>query len=126
EHESANLVDEIVCKQGVKQIAAALGDQGWPVRLFELGDVGGRVLQRNRTAPAELDALAAGDVLGRGVETLGDGVVFAPFGERPVGGENLVGLAPEQQVERLGKQGVDLLAEHLVDIGDHPAAEFEA
>ena len=44
----------------------------------------------------------------------------------PVRRENLVGLAPEQEIELLLEDAVDLFAEHLIEIGHHPAAELEA
>src|SRR5437762_2027296 len=44
----------------------------------------------------------------------------------PVPGENLVGLAPEQEVELLVEDAIELLAELLIEIGHLPAAEFEA
>src|SRR5438445_2865980 len=44
----------------------------------------------------------------------------------PVRGENLVGLAAEQEVELLVEEVVDLFAEPLIEIGHLPAAELEA
>src|SRR5205814_5020208 len=44
----------------------------------------------------------------------------------PVRGENLVGLAAEQEVEFLLEDAVELFAELLIEIGHHPAAELEA
>src|ERR1700716_4300985 len=44
----------------------------------------------------------------------------------PVRGENLVGLAAEQQVELLLEDAVELFAERLIEIGHLPAAELEA
>src|SRR5829696_6576330 len=44
----------------------------------------------------------------------------------PVGGENLVGLAAEQEVEFLLEQAVDFFAANLVEVGHRPAAELEA
>src|SRR2546429_9584392 len=44
----------------------------------------------------------------------------------PVRGENLVGLAAEQEVEFLLEDAVELFAELLIEIGHHPAAEVEA
>src|SRR5438874_8558874 len=52
------------------------------------------------------------------------GSVFVLIG--PVRGENLVGLAAEQEVEFLAEQAVDLFAELLIEIGHRPAAELEA
>src|SRR5688572_24190133 len=52
------------------------------------------------------------------------GSVFVVVG--PVRGENLVGLAAEQQVEFLLEDVVELFAELLIEIGHHPAAELEA
>src|SRR5713101_1541987 len=44
----------------------------------------------------------------------------------PVRGENLVGLAAEQEVEFLLEDAVELFAELLIEIGHLPAAELEA
>src|SRR5216117_3592530 len=44
----------------------------------------------------------------------------------PVPGENLVGLAAEQEVELLVEEVVDLFAALLTEIGHRPAAELEA
>src|SRR5437868_8268669 len=44
----------------------------------------------------------------------------------PVRGENLVGLAAEQEVEFLLEDAVELFAEILIEIGHFPAAELEA
>src|SRR5436309_3071434 len=44
----------------------------------------------------------------------------------PVRGENLVGLAAEQEVEFLLEDAVELFAELLIEIGHRPAAELEA
>src|SRR5687768_921372 len=52
------------------------------------------------------------------------GSVFVVVG--PVPGENLVGLAAEQEVEFLLEDAVELFAELLIEIGHHPAAELEA
>ena len=39
---------------------------------------------------------------------------------------NLIGLAPEQKIALFLEDAVDLFAEHLIEIGHHPAAELEA
>src|SRR5262245_45152680 len=52
------------------------------------------------------------------------GSVFFVVG--PVRGENLVGLAAEQEVEFLLEDAVELFAELLIEIGHRPAAELEA
>src|SRR5881296_1265756 len=52
------------------------------------------------------------------------GAVFFVVG--PVRGENLVGLAAEQEVEFLLEDAVDLFAALFAEIGHRPAAELEA
>src|SRR5207244_5914096 len=52
------------------------------------------------------------------------GTAFVVVG--PVHGENLVGLAAEEEVELLLEEAVELFAELLIEIGHHPAAELEA
>src|SRR5882672_3757978 len=44
---------------------------------------------------------------------------------RPIRRENLVGLAAEQKIEFLTEEAVKFLAELLIEIGHHPAAELE-
>src|SRR5262245_22151250 len=44
----------------------------------------------------------------------------------PVGCENLVGFAPEQEIALLRDDAVDLFAEHPIEVRHHPAAELEA
>src|SRR3954465_3199073 len=51
------------------------------------------------------------------------GSVFFVVG--PVRGENLVGLAAEQEVEFLLEDSLDLFAARLIEIGHRPAAELE-
>src|SRR5262245_35858189 len=51
------------------------------------------------------------------------GSVFVVVG--PVRGENLVGLASEEEIELPLEDAVDLFAELLIEIGHHPAAELE-
>src|SRR5438552_18406676 len=51
------------------------------------------------------------------------GSVFFVVG--PVRGENLVGLAAEQEVEFLLEDAVELFAELLIEIGHHPAANLK-
>src|SRR5687768_4804894 len=52
------------------------------------------------------------------------GSVFFVVG--PIRGENLVGLAAEQEVEFLLEDAVELFAELSIEIGHRPAAELEA
>src|SRR4029434_504871 len=51
------------------------------------------------------------------------GSVFVVVG--PIRRENLVGLAAEQEIESLTEEAVKFLAELLIEIGHHPAAELE-
>src|SRR4051812_15134674 len=44
----------------------------------------------------------------------------------PVRGENLVGLAAQQEVEFLLEDAIELIAKLFTEIGHHPAAELEA
>src|SRR5437016_6287736 len=52
------------------------------------------------------------------------GGVFVLVG--PVRGENLIGLAAEQEVEFFLEDAVEFFAEFLIEIGHHPATELEA
>src|SRR6185436_5631956 len=57
---------------------------------------------------------------------LGDEIVLTAFGVRPVRGENLIGLAPEQQIERLRELFADRLSADIVKIWGDPPAIFES
>ncbi len=109
------------------QLGTALGDQVRAVFLLQALHVGDTA-QEHRAGPARMDlARARHRVLPDVVEQPGDvamGSVFVVVG--PVPGEDLVGLAAEQEVEFLLEEVADLLAELLTEIGHHPAAELEA
>src|SRR4030095_7119118 len=88
----------------------------------------GDVSQQYRALPTRIDdARARNHVLLDALEQLGDAASrggFVVVG--PVSCENLIGLAPEQEIALLLEDAVDLFAEHLIEIGHHQAAELEA
>src|SRR5262249_6576649 len=75
-----------------------------------------------RVLPVELVERARDDVLRRPVERRRDRAVLV----RPVGGEDLVGPAPQEHVERTGDRLVDDPAQGVVPEGHGPAAMSES
>src|SRR5262249_31631143 len=88
----------------------------------------GDISQQHRALPTGIDvARARNHVLVDVLEQLGDAPSRGSFVVvRPVSCENLIGLAPEQEIALLLEDAVDLFAEYLIEIGHHPAAELEA
>jgi hypothetical protein len=124
EDPEAELVDEVVAQERLDQVPAAVHLQLRPIFLLERGDPFGRVsLDQDRLAPLQCGTTPRNDVLGRVVQRLGAGLVC---GVRPVGGEDVVGLAPEQEVERRAHRLPYDLAHPLVPVVDRPATESEA
>jgi hypothetical protein len=87
----------------------------------------GDVAQEHRALPARIDpARARNRVLLDLLEELRDAAMGSVFVVvRPIRRENLVGLAAEQEIEFLTEEAVNFLAELLIEIGHHPAAELE-
>src|SRR5918993_193590 len=125
--EDADRVDEIVGEQGMHEVSTALGNQ---VRAFLLPQTFyvGDIAQQHRALPARVDiARARNGILLNRVEQLCDAAIRAAFIViGPVRGENLVGLAAEQEIELLLKEAIDLFAEHLIEIRHPPSAELKA
>ena len=95
------------------EFSTALGDEVRAVFLLQALHVGD-VAQQHRARPARLDPARARDhVLLDLVEQFRDAAVRFLFVVGPVGGEDLVGLAPEQKVELGLEEAVDLLTELL-------------
>src|SRR5215471_2624924 len=124
EDPQAVLVDEAVAQQRLDQVAAAMHLQLRAVALLERRDaLGGVPLDQDRSAPLERGMTARRDVLGGLVQGLGAGLLR---GVRPVGGEDVVGLAPENEVERGAHRLAHDLAHLLVPVVHRPAAVPEA
>jgi hypothetical protein len=122
EDEEVELVDQAGREQRLDQHGAALGQQIRPVALLEPGDRRRHVaFEPHAIGPVERRGGGGGDIFGDGVEQAGRLL----FGERPMGGENLPGLATEQQVERPREALAQRLAHHFVPIGAGPPAEAE-
>src|SRR5262245_56526989 len=104
----AILVDEFGGDQRLQQLAAAPDMQRRPVRCLEMADLLNDVAVNTlRFLPVKTVEAARDDVFRCLVERLGDRVVALI---RPVGGEDLVGSAPQKHVELTG----DSLANGLV------------
>ena len=74
--------------------------QLWPIVLRERRDTFGRLpLDQDQGAPLQRGMTARRDVLGGVVHWLAAGLAW---GVRPICGEDVVGLAPENEVERGG------------------------
>jgi hypothetical protein len=102
ERQQVKLVHEVGGQQGSDQDAAALGQKDGPILMLQALHVNDGVAKGYRVAPSQRCAGPGGDVLRRSVEAPPDVVL----GVRPVGGENLVGLASEQQIEGLTNTAV--------------------
>jgi hypothetical protein len=72
ERELADFVDEARGEQGMHELGAALGDEGWAVLLFQFRDIFGGIVLLHRTFPAQVGAFARRYVLCDPVECLGD------------------------------------------------------
>ena len=91
------LVHEVVREQGLDQVAAPVYLDLGAILLLEAGDrLGGVALEQDRVLPLDGVEGPGRDVLRRLVEDVGPLLLGRV---RPVGSEDLVGLAPEQQVE---------------------------
>src|SRR5216117_1128682 len=108
------------------EFGTALRDEVRAVLLLQTLHVGD-VAEEHRALPARIDlARARNRVLLDLVEQFRDAAVGHIFVVvRPVRGENLVGLAAEEEIELLLEDAVELFAKLLIEIGHLPAAEIE-
>src|SRR5829696_2940304 len=110
-------------QQRLDQVGAALYLQLWPIFLLECRDAFGRVsLDQDRVAPLQHGTTPRRDVLGGLVQRLGTGIVC---GVRPMCGEDMVGLASENEVERRAHRLAHDLTHLLVPIVYRPATVRE-
>src|SRR6187551_324811 len=107
-------VDQVIGEQRVDELGTALGNEVWAVFLLQALH-GGDVAQEQRALPTGIDLTGARDHVLRDVpKQLGDatmGRALVVVG--PVGGENLVGLTAEEEVESLLEEPVHLFAGRL-------------
>src|SRR5215203_7001490 len=97
--------------------------QLWPIFLLERRDAFCRVsLDQDRVAPLQHGMTPRRDVLGGVVQWLGAGLVC---GVRPMCGEDVVGLASENEVKRPAHRLAHDLAHPLVPIFNRPATVRE-
>src|SRR5205814_1972211 len=124
---NAHRVDQIVGEQCVHELGTALRDEVRAVLLLQTLHVGD-VAEEHRAPPARIDlARARNRVLLDLVEQFRDAAVGRIFViVWPVRGENLVGLAAEEEIELLLEDAVELFARILSEIGHLPSAEPEA
>src|SRR4030095_12274843 len=105
---------------GETALCVSLNARGW------LSPLNSRLPLPSRALPFQVHAFARRYVLGDPIEGLGDVVGRAAFGVGPIRGEDIVGAAPEQQVERLAEQLPEFFVENrVVPEGSGPAAELE-
>src|SRR5690242_4253373 len=99
------------------EFGTALRDEVWAVLLLQTLHVGDAA-EEHRALPARIDlARARHRVLLDLVEQLGDAAMCAAFiVVGPVRGENLVGLAAEQEVELLVEEAIELFAKLVIEI----------
>src|SRR6266849_5396492 len=109
------------------EFGTALRDEVSAVLLLQTLHVGD-VAEEHRALPARIDlARARNGVFLDVLEQFRDAAVGRIFVVvRPVRGENLVGLAAEEEIELLLEDAVELFAKLLIEIGHLPAAELEA
>src|SRR5215203_3017280 len=123
ERPEPELVDEAVLEQRLDQVPAAVHLQLGAILLLARADpVGHLALYQLLVLPVELGELRRGHVLGRIVERLSAWIV----GVRPVGRENLVGVATEDEVEGLRHRLSHRPLHLLVPVAERPAAVLEA
>src|SRR6267378_4675421 len=124
---NAHRVDQIVGEQCMHEFGTALRYEVRAILLLQTLHVGD-VAEEHRALPARIDlARARNRVLLDLVEQFRDAAVGRIFVVvRPVPGENLVGLAAEEEIELLLEEAVELFARLLSEIGHLPAAELEA
>src|SRR5215207_5937849 len=98
--------------------------QLWSIFVLERCDAFGRLtLDQDRVAPLKRGMTPRRDVLGGVVQWLGAGLLR---GVRPVRGEDVVGLASENEVERHAHRLAHDLTHQLVPIVHRPATVREA
>src|SRR5947207_3529537 len=122
------LVHQPGCEQLAHHVAATPRQQVGAVLVFERAyRVSEVALERMAVLPVKRIGSVRSDVLGHAVEPVSDGVAAAglhPFA-RPIRREYLVGTTPQQQLERLGEEVLQGLADELVGVGHYPATEAE-
>src|SRR5579862_3364554 len=126
EDQHAELVDQRVLPQGLKQFARSLREQVGAILALQRLERRDRVIaQPPAVLPGQIRVRTRGDVFRDPVEQPGDRVVrVGDVG--PVRREDVVGLAAEQQVERPAEDIAHGAAQRLVEMGGGPAAEGEA
>jgi hypothetical protein len=114
-----DLVDEPVPDQVVGQLAAAEREQVAPVPSLDAGNALGQVARDQGGVPGErLGEGPGGDVLGQAVGPLGEARVVGDC--RPVAGEALVDLAPEQK--RVGGEELIVFVPFALALEDRPGS----
>lgn len=121
------LVDQASREQLTHHVAAAERQEiGAVLTLKGAYRVGKAAFQRTTVLPVERVGSMRGDVLRYAVEPVGDGAARR-IGRhaRPVRREYVISEAPQQQVERLREQLLQIPADGVVGIGNDPATEAE-
>src|SRR5579863_85439 len=126
EDQHAEFVDEAVLPKRLEEAARALDEKVGAVLALEIFKRCDDVLaQPLAVPPGELRLGARSDIFCDAIEGAGDRAVrIADIG--PVCGENVVGLAAEQQIKRPAENFAERSAERLVKIRGGPAAELKA
>ena len=110
-----------------REVAAALGHQIGAVAALEFAQCGDDVLAKRATvAPVQRVGAMRGDVLGGGVEAVGDIPVRAVAGHvRPVRGEDVVGASAQHQIVWAREHPAHRVV-FFAHVRPHPAAVEEA
>src|SRR5260370_13851850 len=123
--QQAVLVDEVMRDEGLRELAAAVDLQLVSRPLLELGDLGGQVAAEQRgVVPADGVERRGGHVLRQRGELARDLVVRVGY-VRPVGLEDLVRPAAEEERVRGREPGPHGLPEVLVAVRERPSAVLE-
>src|SRR5579871_4455115 len=126
EDEYRELVDQIAPPHGLQEIAGPLDHQIGAFAVLEPLQSGNRIaFQRLAVVPGKLRASARGDVFCNAVEGCGDRVIRIGY-VRPMGCEDVVRLAAEQEIIGVCENLPHDRAERRVEIGKRPSPQRKA
>src|SRR5690349_17793070 len=118
------LVDQVVAQQRLDEVPAAVHLQCRPVAILERRDAfSGVSFDQDRGTPGQRGLTPRRDVLGGVIQRLSARIVARV---RPKGGENVVGLAAEKEIERLAHGFAHDLPHLVVPVVHRPAAVRES
>ena len=126
EDEQPEFIDQVVLQQRLQRVGAAPGVQGAAGLLPELPDSGDGVApDQAGVVPGDLLQAARQHVLGPRVERCGNGIIGVGD-PGPEVGEDIVGLAPQQEAVGIRESSDDQFPDGSFGIGGLPASMREA